>query len=187
LTDTESRYSLFDWELLAAFAAICHFHHFYEGRSLQLWTDHKPLVTAFSRVSVPIFPRQQHHLAFISEFSLQILYLQGLKNVVADFFVSPFPTPLESAETVAASEAADPINLKAMAAEQNCCAETQRLLRSSSLQLIFLLSRRSTPRWQCFNRHLLPICPRKIQKIHFFPFAQHFTSWEARLLAYGIF
>ncbi len=50
-----------------------------EGRAFQLWTDHKPLVTAISRVSAPISPRQQHHLAFISEFNVQILYLPGLK------------------------------------------------------------------------------------------------------------
>jgi hypothetical protein len=31
LTDTESSYSPFDHELLAAFAAICHFWHFSEG------------------------------------------------------------------------------------------------------------------------------------------------------------
>jgi hypothetical protein len=83
LTDTESRYSTFDHELLAAHAAIKHFRHFREGRAFQLWTDHKPLVTAISRVSAPISPRQQRHLAFISELNVQILYLPGLKNVVA--------------------------------------------------------------------------------------------------------
>ncbi len=36
LTDMESRYSTFDRELLAAFAAIRHFRHFCEGRSFQL-------------------------------------------------------------------------------------------------------------------------------------------------------
>jgi hypothetical protein len=61
----ESRYSTFDHELLAAHAAIKHFRHFCEGRAFQLWTDHKPLVTAISRVSAPISPRQQRHLAFI--------------------------------------------------------------------------------------------------------------------------
>jgi hypothetical protein len=74
LTDTESRYSTFDCELLAAQAKIKHFHHFCEGRAFQLWTDHKPLVTAISRVSAPISPRQQCHLAFISEFNVQLLY-----------------------------------------------------------------------------------------------------------------
>ncbi len=94
LTDTESRYSTFDCELSAAFAAIRHFRHFCEGQSFQLWTDHKPLVTALSHVSVPISPRQQRHLAFISEFNVQMLYLPGLKNVVVDFLSHPSPPPL---------------------------------------------------------------------------------------------
>ncbi len=75
LTDTESRYSTFDRKLLAAQAAIKHFHHFCEGPVFQLWTDHKPLVTALSRVSVPISPTQQRHLVFISESNVQLLYL----------------------------------------------------------------------------------------------------------------
>jgi hypothetical protein len=91
LTDTESRYSTFDLRLLAAQAAIKHFRHFCEGRLFQLWTDHKPLVTALSCVSTPISPRQQRHLAFISEFNVQLLYLPGLKNVVADFLSRPPP------------------------------------------------------------------------------------------------
>jgi hypothetical protein len=56
LTYKASRYSTSDHELLAAYAAIQHFHHFCEGRAFQLWTNHKPLVTALSRVSAPILP-----------------------------------------------------------------------------------------------------------------------------------
>jgi hypothetical protein len=77
LTDTESRYSTFDRELLATQAAIKCFRHFCEGHLFQLWTDHKPLVTALSCVSIPISPRQQRHLAFISEFNVPLLYLPG--------------------------------------------------------------------------------------------------------------
>jgi hypothetical protein len=48
LTDMESRYSMFDRELLAALAAMRHFQHFCEGHAFQLWTDYKPLVNALS-------------------------------------------------------------------------------------------------------------------------------------------
>jgi hypothetical protein len=48
-------------------------------------------MTALSRVSAPISLRQQHHLAFIPEFKVQMLYQPGLKNVVVDFFVLPLP------------------------------------------------------------------------------------------------
>jgi hypothetical protein len=58
LTDTESRYSTFDRELLAFHAAIKHFRHFCEGRAFQLWTDHKPLFNAISRVLAPISTTQ---------------------------------------------------------------------------------------------------------------------------------
>ncbi len=125
LTDTESCYSTFDRELLAAQAAIKHFRHFCEGRIFQLWTDHKPLVTALSRVSIPISPRQQRHLAFISEFNVQLLYLPGLKNVVADFLSRP---PPQTTRSVATTTAADPVEYEEMATEQHRCPETQRLL-----------------------------------------------------------
>jgi hypothetical protein len=92
LTDTESRCSTFDCELLAAQAAIKNFRHFCKGRVFQLWTNHKPLVTALSRVSIPISPRQQCQLSFISEFNVQLLYLPGLKNDVANFLSHPPPT-----------------------------------------------------------------------------------------------
>jgi cleavage and polyadenylation specificity factor subunit 1 len=101
LTDTESRYSTFDHKLLPAQAAIKHFHHFCEGRAFQLWTDHKPFVTAISHVSAPISPTQQRLLAFISEFNVQLLYLPSFKNVVADFLSQsslrlPYPHMEES-------------------------------------------------------------------------------------------
>jgi hypothetical protein len=55
LTDTKSLYSMFDRKLLVAHAVIRLFRHFCEGHAFQLWTDHKPLVTALSRVSFFFF------------------------------------------------------------------------------------------------------------------------------------
>jgi cleavage and polyadenylation specificity factor subunit 1 len=137
LSETESRYSTFDRELLAIFAAINHFHHFCEGRAFQLWTDHQPLVAALKRVTPPISQRQQRQLAFISEYNVDLLYLPGLKNVVADFLSRPTPPPPESSgDTVAAAAAVEPIDFEAMAAEQVRCAETQRLLGGSSIKVV---------------------------------------------------
>jgi hypothetical protein len=119
LTDTKLRYSTFDCEILATQAAINHFRHFCEGWAFQLWTDHKPLVTVISRVSAPISPRQQRHLAFISEFNVQLLYLPGLKNVVADFLSRPHQTTTGSVG--GAMSAADPVDFEEMATKQNCC------------------------------------------------------------------
>jgi hypothetical protein len=92
---------------LAVFAAIRHFRHFCKGCYFQLWTDHKPLVTALSRVSTPISPRQQRHLTFISEFNVQLLYLSR-----------PFPIPESSGNVAALTAAANPVDFEAMAASK---------------------------------------------------------------------
>jgi hypothetical protein len=119
---------------LVSQAAIKHFRHSCEGPAFQLWTDHKPLVTVISRVSVPISPRQQCHLAFISEFNVQLLYLRGLKTVVADFLSRPAP---QATGSLAATSAADPVDFEEMATEQHSCPEMQRLLGSASLKIAF--------------------------------------------------
>jgi hypothetical protein len=75
-------------------------------------------------------------LAFTSEFNVQMLYLPSVKNVVADFLFRPPPPPPEPSGTVAAAAEADLVDFEAMAAEQNHCAVTQRLLGSPSLNLL---------------------------------------------------
>ena len=42
LTDTETRYSTFDREILAVVAALCRFRFLLEGRKFHVLTDHKP-------------------------------------------------------------------------------------------------------------------------------------------------
>ncbi len=64
-----------------------------------------------------------------------MLYLPGLENVVADFLSRP--SPPDPTGTVAASAAEDPVDFEAMAAKQNSCAETQRLLGGTSRKLAF--------------------------------------------------
>ena len=49
LSDTVTRYSTFDRELLAVVAALRHFRFLLEGRSFHVLTDHKPLVYALHR------------------------------------------------------------------------------------------------------------------------------------------
>ena len=93
LSTTESKYSAFDRELLAAFTAIRHFRYALEGRQFQLWTDHKPLLAALHRVSEPWTPRQQRQLAFIAECTADVVHVPGLSNVVADALSQPPDTP----------------------------------------------------------------------------------------------
>ena len=53
LSEAEQKYSTFDRELLAAYAAVRHFHFFLEGREFSLLTDHKPLTAAPLHLSQP--------------------------------------------------------------------------------------------------------------------------------------
>ena len=80
----ELKYSAFDRELLALYLAIRHFRYFLEGRDFTAFTDHRPLIFAFAKVSDPWSARQQRHLAYISEYTTHIQHLSGKRNKVAD-------------------------------------------------------------------------------------------------------
>jgi hypothetical protein len=147
---------------------------------------HKPLVTALFCVSIPISPRQQRHLASISEFNIQMLYLPGWKKVVVDFLSCPSPPTPESAETVATSVVEDPVDFEAVAAEQNRCAETQRFLGDSTLQLAFSQAGIQRLASDVSTGVFRPIVPQKFRKEIFFHF--HSISYPGRLAGvYGIF
>ena len=76
--------STYDRELLAAFFAILHFKTLIDGHSVTLFTDHKPLVSAFYSKNNPKSDRQQRQLSLISEYVSDMQYLCGRDNVVAD-------------------------------------------------------------------------------------------------------
>ena len=80
LRDPETRYSAFDRELLAIYLAIRHFRFFLEGRVFTVFTDHKPLSFAMSKVSEPWSARQTRQLSYISEFTTDIQHVAGQEN-----------------------------------------------------------------------------------------------------------
>ena len=80
----ERKYSTFDRELLGLYLAVRHFRYFLEARPFVAYTDHKPLTFAFSKSSEPWSPRQQRHLAAVSEFTTDIRHVAGKDNCVAD-------------------------------------------------------------------------------------------------------
>ena len=84
LRPPERKYSAFDRELLALSLAVRHFRYFLEAHSFIAYTDHKPLTLAFAKVSDPWSPRQQRHLAYISEFTMDVRHIAGKDNNVAD-------------------------------------------------------------------------------------------------------
>ena len=79
LSATQQRYSAFDRELLGVFLALRHFRFELEGRKFHILTDHLPLVSALSRVSLPWSARQQRQLSYISEFTSDLPYAWSCK------------------------------------------------------------------------------------------------------------
>ncbi|XP_069182497.1 uncharacterized protein [Procambarus clarkii] len=89
LSPAVEKYSTFDRELLAIYAAIQHFRHFLEGRNFHILTDHKPLTYTLAAKGDAHSPRVANHLAFISQFTSDIRQVKGTNNVIADALFRP--------------------------------------------------------------------------------------------------
>lgn len=112
LSETQKKYSTYDRELLAIYMAIQYFRKLFEGRELIVFTDHKPLTYAFSKLnSNAEIPRRTRQLLFISEFTTDIRHVGGQQNVVADSLsrVAEIrcPTAIDFAELAVAQEGDD--------------------------------------------------------------------------------
>ena len=118
----EKSLSAFDKELSAITSAIKHFQHFIEGRSLEIYTDHKPLVTAFLKREHQS-PRQSRAFSLIAEYVNKLQHISGVDNNVAD--------ALSRAEAITAS----PFTITQLRDEQKKDTEVQAVqgLRSFTL------------------------------------------------------
>lgn len=84
-SEAQTKYSAYDRELLAIYMAVKHFRKTFEGRPLTIYTDHKPLTFAFTKISGNNeTPKRTRQIIFISEFTTDIRHIKGENNVVAD-------------------------------------------------------------------------------------------------------
>ena len=113
LSPAECRYSTYDRELLAVYLAIKHFRHYVEGRVFTVYTDHKPLTYSMNTKSERSSPRQARHLNYISQFTTDIRYTQGINNPVADALSRIELNQVETNPPI--------IDLEAIAAAQGNC------------------------------------------------------------------
>ncbi|BHF75798.1 hypothetical protein SprV_0501890200 [Sparganum proliferum] len=88
LTPSQTRYSTIGREL-AIYLAIKHFRNYIEGRNFCIYTDHKALTYTLSNSSDKYSPREDRHLDFISQYTIDIRFLKGLYNQVADCLSRP--------------------------------------------------------------------------------------------------
>lgn len=84
LSHAQTNYATYDKELLAIYEGIKHFRTSLEGSEFTIFTDHQPLVHAFTKKHENQTPRQNRHLNYISQFSTDIRHVPGKLNVVAD-------------------------------------------------------------------------------------------------------
>jgi cleavage and polyadenylation specificity factor subunit 1 len=100
INSTETRYCTYDREQLAIYAAIKFFEHTLEGRYFVIKTNHKPLIYIFMQKLGKANSRPLRQLAFITQFSTQVVHLSGSENSVADTFPRlcqiNMPTTLEA-------------------------------------------------------------------------------------------
>ena len=162
LETAQLAYSAFDRELFGIFAGIRHFRHHLEGRNFTVWTDHKPLTFALSRVSDSWTARQQRQLSYVAEFTNKIIHVPGRLNIVADLMSRPPQAVPAHGSTLAASvkvpsgslaasqvagrtagahpplvaaASAEGVDLLELAKAQHSCTSVGQLRNSSSLLL----------------------------------------------------
>ncbi|EFA07205.2 Retrovirus-related Pol polyprotein from transposon 297-like Protein [Tribolium castaneum] len=154
LTPAQQKYSTYDRELLAIYSAVKAFQHFLEGRHFVIYTDHKPLVYAFTQKSDKATPRQARHLDYISQFTTVINHISGKSNVVADTLsrISEIDTPT-------------PIDYQTLRESQDVDPELQTLLAqpdSTALKLKLFTVPGSEKQIYCddSNRRIRPFIPK---------------------------
>ena len=84
LTETEQRYSNIERELLAIVFALERLNHYTFGRTVTVQSDHQPLQSIWKKSVVSANPRLQRLLLRLVHYDLNIEFLRGKENVIAD-------------------------------------------------------------------------------------------------------
>jgi transposase InsO family protein len=101
LSDAEQKYPPYEFELLAIFTAIKHWKYLLMGSKITIYTDHKPLTHLLTQPQLS--PRQERWITFLSEFDVDIVAVEGTRNVVADA-LSRYPINMVEVITDTAAE-----------------------------------------------------------------------------------
>ena len=88
LTSSQGNLSTFNRELLASYLSVSHFKPQNEGRHGTLFSDHRPLASAY-RKATPLSDKQQRFMSIIAEYVSDVLYIRGQENIVADCLSRP--------------------------------------------------------------------------------------------------
>ena len=109
LTETEQRYSNIERELLAVVFALERLNHYTAGYRVKVETDHEPLTSIWKKSIASTSTRVQRLLLRLLQYDIDIHYLPGKRNVIADALsrVSPLPpkaTDIKAINCIAENE-----------------------------------------------------------------------------------
>ena len=123
LNTFERKYSAYDRELLSIYESVKHFLYMLEARVFTIFTYHKPLTYSFQKKDHQCTPRQFRYLDLIGQYSIDISYVSGDENVVADALAR-----IEEVESA--------LDLEALAAAQKSDSDLKTMdQEESNLQL----------------------------------------------------
>ena len=97
LSDTEKRYAQIEKEMLAVVYGLEQFHHYTHGRKVNVFTDHKPLISIFQKPLVKAPKRLQNLLLRAQQYDFSIKYKPGNEIPFANA-LSRAPTDKPGAE-----------------------------------------------------------------------------------------
>ena len=109
LTETEQRYSNIERELLAVVFALERLDHYTAGYRVKVETDHQPLTSIWKKPISSTSARIQRLLLRLLQYDIDIHYLPGKSNVIADALSRVSPVPRKA------------VDIKAI----NCIAENE--------------------------------------------------------------
>ena len=84
LTETEQRYSNIERELIALVFTLERLNHYTFGRTITVQSDHQPLQSIWKESIVSASPRLQRLLLRLAHYDLNIEFLRGKENAIAD-------------------------------------------------------------------------------------------------------
>lgn len=159
LSTAQQKWSTFDRELYAIYAAIRHFRHMLEGRQFTVFTDHRPLTYVFLQKADKCSPRQLRQLDYIGQFTTDIQFVKGADNIPADML-----------SRIEALEIPNSLDYAAIAKVQVADSELQDLLRSdTSLKFQHMLLPETDIKLYCdtSTKNVRPYLPREFRKTAF--------------------
>ena len=84
LTETEQRYSNIERKLFAIVFALKRLNHYTFGRTITVQSDHQPLQSIWMKSIISASPRLQRLLLRLAHYDLNMEFLRGKENMIAD-------------------------------------------------------------------------------------------------------